>query len=185
MKRSLIALTLAILLSGCDNSEELVFDNFDTVSAVRCRNERFGQLLLGSPARPYSGTPAITLRTPELGEIHINGRVEGRLSEFYEKAEKFDASRTVCVGGHPGRGPRSGTEFWGSGSRWATLLKAESVSIELVVRDGKILGLAIFGASPHVEVKTEGSDWHAFPLSKEALSDLFGAPKDSYQWMAE
>jgi len=185
MKKYLVVLMMAAILTGCNNSEELVFDEPDTVSAVRSRSERFQQLLLGLPARPYSGTPTITLRTPELGEIQINEKVEGRLSKLYEESEKFDASRTSVVGSHPGRGPRSGNDLWGPRSWRATLLRAKSVSIELIVRDGEILGAAVYGGSPLVEIKTEDSDWHAFPLSREDLVDLFGAPRASYQWMAE
>jgi hypothetical protein len=189
MKKYLVVIILASILCGCDNSEELVFDDSDTVSAVRCRSERFQQLLLGSPARPYSGTPPITLRTPGLGEVQITGTIEGRLSQLCESSERLDASEKSCIGSHPNRGPRIGGDVWGPGTWMTTLLDAKAVSIELVDRDGAIVGVAIYGGSaegaPLVEMMTEGSDWHAFPLSGEALSDLFGAPRASYQWMAE
>ncbi len=189
MKNYLLPIILASILCGCDNSEELVFDKSDIVSAIRCRSDRFDQLLLGSPARPYSGTPPITVRTPALGEVQFTGTIGGRLAQLCGTSERLDASEKSCIGLHPNRGPRIGGDVWGPGSWKTKLLDAKAVSIELVDREGEILGVAIYGGSsdeaPLVEIKTEGSGWHSFPLRKEALSDLFGAPKDSYQWMAQ
>ena len=188
MKQHLGILVAAAILCGCDNSEELVFHESETVSAVRSRSERFTQLFLGSPARPYTGVPPVTLRVPDIGEIQITAELEGRLSQLIESSERLDASERVTFGVHPGRGPRSGKKRWGAGA-WTATLDVKSGSIELVAKDEAILGVAIYkGAATEarpIEVKTEDSDWHALPLSREALADLFGESKGSYRWMAE
>lgn len=188
MKSKIATLLLSVLLIGCDNSEELVFHETEVVSAVRSRDKVFTQLLMGSPEKPYAGIPTIMIRTKELGEFQITGTLEGRLSEICENGEKHDQSGKSMPGVHPGRGPRHGG-VWGPGTWRNEILSEGGASIILVVKDEKVLGVAIYRGIldeyPTIEIKTEDSEWHELPLGRENLLNLFGPPKASHEWMAE
>lgn len=188
MKNHLGILAVAFILTSCDNSEELVFHESKSISAVRSRSDRFQQLLLGSPSNIYSGKPSVTLRISGLGELEITGSLEGRMLELYSKAQKFDASKKIALGPHPGRGPQAGIAVWGPSAWDAMIFDARPTLISLVVREGVVLGVSIYDSSKGetaVEIKTKVSGWHSFPLSEQDLLALFGIPSASYQWMAE
>jgi hypothetical protein len=182
---------MAAVLCGCHNSEELVFSDSEKVSAIRSRNERFQNLLLGSPANPYSGEPALTLRVPGWSECQIGRSLEGELLRRCNASDHVDASGKSCIGPHPGRGPRAGHIGWGKDAVWVSLLNDSSNNryIDLVIRGKEVLGVSIYcnpikGTSP-IEVQVADSSWQSFPLDKDALITLFGQAKASHQWMAE
>ena len=183
-------LVIAACLVGCKNAEELVFTDSAQVSAIRFVNERFQNLLLGSPANPYSGQPALILRVPGWSECQIGRSLEGELMRRCNAADHVDASDKCGIGPHPGRGPRSGHATWGKGAMWVSLLPSNSNigSIDIVIRGTDVLGVSIYCApaeGPPIEVKVAGSAWQSFPLDRAALTTLFGQPKDSHQWWAE
>lgn len=183
-------LAIAAVLCGCENSEELVFHDSAKVSAIRCGNERFQNLLLGSPANPYSGDPALKIRVPGWSEIQIGRSLEGELQRLCNAAEQVDASAKCCVGPHPGRGPRAGRAAWGKDAVWVRLQDDDSNGrhIDLVIRGEDVIGVSVYqksdGTAP-IEVQVADSSWHSLPLDRGALTNLFGQAKASYQWMAE
>jgi hypothetical protein len=186
MRYQLLLLS-ACAISGC-NTEELVFSDRESVSAIRWNSKQFEFLEFGEPGEPISDRLTIGLRIPGEEDIEFTSELNEHLKNLIDDGETLDASQWTSFGAHPSRHPSKTKATWGEGALRVKVLRdfKSNRSITTIVRDRTLLGLRVSGfpaeGEEPIQIRVGDSKWCRFPLSRERLRDLFGPEEAAFSY---